>query len=69
MSIELRNYQESQSEKLPVPEEPTSTGVACTEKTCEGEMMWRNPREQHPEYCLRFSGDVDGDSGGGPAGC
>ncbi len=45
----LKDYQKTQAAKLPEPQKPTPTGVACTEIRCKGQMMWREPRETHPE--------------------
>ena len=45
----LKTYAANQEKKTPKPEKPTPSGVACTEKKCHGEMMWREPREMHPE--------------------
>ena len=45
----LKTYTANQKAKTPKPTKPTPSGVACTEKKCEGEMMWVEPREPHPE--------------------
>ena len=46
----LRSYSVNANAKKPKPPKPTPSGVACTEKKCEGEMMWREPKELHPEF-------------------
>ncbi len=46
----LKTYTSSQKSKAPKPSKPTPSGVACTEVKCHGEMMWREPKEQHPEH-------------------
>ena len=45
----LKTYAANMKKKTPEPVKPTPSGVACTEKKCHGEMMWREPRETHPE--------------------
>lgn len=45
----LKTYVANQKAKTPKPQTPTSSGTACGEKKCKGEMMWREPREIHPE--------------------
>ena len=45
----LKTYTANQKAKTPKPPKPTASGVACTEKKCKSEMMWREPREAHPE--------------------
>ena len=45
----LKTYKANQKKKIAQPEKPTPSGVACTEHKCHGEMMWREPREVHPE--------------------
>ena len=45
----LKTYKANQQKKIPKPDKPTPSGVACSEGKCKGEMMWREPRETHPE--------------------
>ncbi len=45
----LKAYVANAKAKTPKPPKPTPSGVACTEKKCEGEMLWGEPRESHPE--------------------
>ncbi len=45
----LKTYAATQKAKAPVPKKPTPSGTACAEKKCKGEMLWREPREVHPE--------------------
>ncbi len=49
----LRDYNKEQDKKInksPMPNRPVApTGVACTERGCNGEMMWTEPRKKHPE--------------------
>ena len=53
MAKRLKSYTANAKAKTPEPPKPTPTGVACSEKDsrlkCKGEMMWREPREIHPE--------------------
>lgn len=47
-SYEKEQYRKTKKEReAHKPAEPT--GVACTETTCEGEMMWTEPRQKHPQ--------------------
>ena len=46
----LRSYTKAQSTKIPKPLKPTPSGTACSEKKCPGEMLWREPKESHPEF-------------------
>ncbi len=46
----LKTYTATQKAKTPKPPRPTPSGTACTEKKCKGEMMWREPKEMHPEF-------------------
>lgn len=45
----LRTYEANRKTKTSKPQTPTPSGTACDEKRCKGEMLWRNPREVHPE--------------------
>ena len=45
----LKTYAANMKKKTPETDKPTPSGVACTEKKCKGEMLWREPRETHPE--------------------
>jgi hypothetical protein len=49
----LKNYAREQARKIKkeVAARPptTPTDVACTEKHCDGEMMWTEPRQKHPQ--------------------
>ena len=49
----LRNYEKEQVKKTKKERSanrPTvPTGVACTDRGCNGEMMWTETRRKHPE--------------------
>ncbi len=49
----LKKYAKEQAKKIKkemAAQKPaTSTGVGCTERRCDGEMMWQEPRKKHPE--------------------
>lgn len=49
----LRKYKTEQAKKTKKEQAANRpsvpTGVACTERGCEGEMMWMEPRRKHPE--------------------
>lgn len=45
----LKSYTVNQSRKVPKPQEPTPSGVGCRNTRCKGEMMYEEPRRQHPE--------------------
>lgn len=45
----LKEYKAAQKDKTPTPAAATPSGVACTEKTCDGEMMYVEPPQRHPE--------------------
>ncbi len=53
MAKRLKSYGTNLTAKAPEPPKPAPSGVACSEKDsrlkCKGEMMWREPRIQHPE--------------------
>ena len=49
MTNMLKKYGEHQKEVVPTPEKPKSSGVACDELKCFGEMMVEQPEEKHPE--------------------
>ncbi len=53
MAAKLKEYQANMTAKVPEPAKPTPSGVACPEATsmkkCKGQMMRREPREEHPE--------------------
>lgn len=46
----LKTYAATQKAKMPVPKTPTPSGTACSENKCKGEMLFREPREKHPEF-------------------
>lgn len=49
----LKNYEKEQARKTKreqAAREPAApTGVACTERHCDGEMYWMEPRKKHPQ--------------------
>jgi len=45
----LKKYGEHQKKVVPTPEKPKSSGVACDEPKCSGEMMIKQPEVNHPE--------------------
>ena len=45
----LKTYTANMKAKIPKPPKPVPSGIACSEKKCPGEMMWREPRVKHPE--------------------
>lgn len=45
----LKKYNENIDVKLPEKKEPISSGVACDEKNCPGEMMIQVPEVWHPQ--------------------
>lgn len=45
----LKKYESVQKEKVPPSQTPTPSGVACTEPKCGGEMMYVEPRQEHPQ--------------------
>ena len=49
--VKLKSYEESQKEKKATLAKPKGkSGVACTEKKCNGEMLFFEPETRHPEY-------------------
>ena len=53
MATKLKEYQANMTAKVPEPQKPTPSSVACPEATskkkCRGQMLCREPREPHPE--------------------
>ena len=49
----LKSYEENQRIKAPAKLSPMSSGVACTEKKCKGEMMIVQPVINHPQLPLK----------------
>jgi hypothetical protein len=49
----LKEYSKHQKEVVPKKETPKSSGVACAEKKCKGEMMIWQPEINHPELPLK----------------
>ncbi len=54
MPARLTPYKDNATAKTPDPKKPTPSGVACPQRErkpkCKGQMMYREPREAHPQY-------------------
>lgn len=51
--MKLKKYKDHQEKVSPITEKPASSGVACDEKKCKGEMMIHQPEVNHPELTLK----------------
>ena len=45
----LKKYNQNINKKIPQEKKPVSSGVACSEVNCKGEMLIKAPEIKHPE--------------------